>query len=197
MTHFFLNNTTSVSDSHWFQCRPGSSILGQIQIQGFNFQKLEKKIYSWKKYFFPFLFLWVIFALLDSDPDLHSQCGSGSSRPKRMRIRIQPTKINADLDRKNWKLLNKTFFLPGGANSSPWAETAAEDVRPDAGVSYAAPLPRAHRRAALEHLLTGRVCVSGPGQIRNFFKASWIRNNHFRAITVIRCNLLGRKLVKL
>ncbi len=39
-----------------------------------------------------FLFLWIIFALLYPDPH------SGSSRSKSVRIRIQPTKINADSD---------------------------------------------------------------------------------------------------
>jgi hypothetical protein len=34
------------------------------------------------------IFLWVIFALLNPDP--HSHCGSGSSRPKSMQIRTLP-----------------------------------------------------------------------------------------------------------
>jgi hypothetical protein len=41
-----------------------------------------------------FLFLWVIFALMDQDPDPHSQCGSGFVLGMRKRIRIQP--FNAD-----------------------------------------------------------------------------------------------------
>jgi hypothetical protein len=50
-----------------------------ILIQGFNDQKL-KKITAEKKIKF-FLLVWVIFALLDPDPDPYSNYGSGSNGP--------------------------------------------------------------------------------------------------------------------
>jgi hypothetical protein len=60
----------------------------QIEIQGFDDQKLTKKNTAGKNYFFcdQKLKLWVIFALLDLDPDPadHNQYGS-------MRIRIRNT----------------------------------------------------------------------------------------------------------
>ncbi len=73
------------------------SLRIRIQIQGFYVQKLEQN-YRWKKCIlfqaakleFSSLF-WVILAILDLDPDPYSQCGSGSSVPKWMRIRIRNT----------------------------------------------------------------------------------------------------------
>ncbi len=54
-------------------------------------------------------FLWVT---ADPDPADQNQCGFGSSRPKSMRIRIQPTKINADPDPQNCFFFTKKVTAP-------------------------------------------------------------------------------------
>ncbi len=97
--HFFgFKPGSNVADPHWFQC--GSGYV-RIQIQHFSsmririqnqLQEMSSSVSYTSKLELSSL-LWASLALLDPDP--YSQCGSGSSRPKWMRIRAD---LDPDLD---------------------------------------------------------------------------------------------------
>jgi hypothetical protein len=81
--------------------------LYKLQKEAFSPQK---RISGTTKHEISMLFpTWVIFALLDPDPDPHSQCKSGSSRPKSMRVHADQRVHNTGCNTQFGLELNVNF----------------------------------------------------------------------------------------